>query len=290
MATVESAPELAARLTRASRKQYWNPYTLFDWPEKLQADAWYMSPELISIYGTDVYNQLSEAQQKRLSLFELGNFFSLVLQGERPLVQGLVDQLHSKSTELPVTEYLHHFVDEENKHMVMFGEFCKRYVGKVYPEKKITIERKYAKGEEQVVFYCKTMVVEEIGDFYNVIMAKDDRVDPFVREINRVHHVDESRHLAFGRRHLKELFDKHVPNWSEDTLDSFRGWLADYLKSSWGDYYNPSMYRDAGLEDSYGVRQMALAHPVCADFRQRASAKLVDYFIDSGILEEKPAL
>jgi len=249
-----------------------------------------MPPELISIFGTPFYEALSDKQRKRLSLFEIGNFFSLVLQGERPLVQGLVHRLYLKSSSCEVTEYLHHFVDEENKHMVMFGEFCNRYLGKVYPEKKIALARDYSKGEEEVAFFCKVMVVEELGDYYNVLIDRDERVDPLVRQINRVHHVDEARHLAFGRVHLAELCERHVPQWSPETLAGFRAWLAEYLRASWGDYYNPTMYRDAGLADSYDVRQMALNHPACAAQRARASAKLVKYFVKTGLLAEEPRL
>ena len=287
---METVSELASRLTGASRRKSWDVYNSFEWPAALDASLWYMPPELISLYGTPAYDALDEPQRRRLSLFDLGNFFSLVLQGERPLVQGLVHRMYLKSSAREVTEYLHHFVDEENKHMVMFGEFCNRYVGKVYPEKKIALGREYSKGEEEVAFFCKVMVVEELGDYYNVMIDRDERVDPLVREVNRVHHRDEARHLAFGRVYLAELADRHMSQWSGDALAGFRSWLAEYLRSSWGDYYNPAAYRDAGLADSYELRQMALAHPACAAHRQRASDKLVTYFVKTGLLAEKPAL
>jgi len=287
---METASELASRLTQASRRKLWNVYGQFGWPEKLDQARWYMPPELISLYGTECWERLDEPARRRLSLYELGNFFSLVLQGERPLVQGLVHRLYAREAAHPVTEYLHHFIDEENKHMVMFGEFCMRYVGKVYPEKKIVLPRKYEKGEEEIAFYCKVMVVEELGDYYNVAIERDERVDALVRELNRVHHVDEARHLAFGRRHLAELVERTLPAWSADTLAGFRAWLAEYVKSSWGDYYNPTAYKDAGLADGYQLRQQALAHPACAQHRARASAKLVGYFLEHGLLAGAPAL
>ena len=287
---METSSELAVRLTRASRKKFWDVYNAFSWPDALTEGAWALPPELISIYGTAAYDALDEAQRRRLALYELGNFFSLVLQGERPLVQGLVHRLYSKSNSQEITEYLHHFVDEENKHMVMFGEFCHRYIGKVYPEKKISLPREYAKGEEEVAFFCKVMVVEELGDYYNLAIEKDERVDPLVREINKVHHIDEARHLAFGRLYLQELFERYRGGWSSEQTASFRGWLAEYLRASWGDYYNPTMYRDAGLADGYELRQMAMAHPASVAHRQRASAKLVNYFTQLGLLTEAPAL
>jgi hypothetical protein len=288
---METTAHLATRLTNASRRLHWTVHEQFQWPERLEEGTWSMPPELISIYGTPAYEALDEAARRRLSLYELGNFFSLVLQGERPLVQGLVHRFHSKHTAGSVTDYLHHFVDEENKHMVMFGEFCRRYIGKVYPDKKpVATARKHAKGEEDVVFYCKVLVVEELGDYYNVAIQNDERCPAIVRELNRVHHVDESRHLAFGRQFLAELFETYRPQWSEEVLAGFRAWLAEYLKSSWGDYYNPQMYRDAGIEDGYAMRQLAFAHPACAEHRRRVSQKLVTYFLKHGLLAEEPAL
>ncbi len=283
-----TSTELAPKLSTASIRKQWDVYSAFDWPETLPEDAWYMSPELISLYGTEAYDALTEAQQKKLSFMELCNFFSLVLQGERPLVQGLVHRLYLKSTEAVVSDYLHHFIDEENKHMIMFGMFLNRYLGKVYPEKKMNLPREYAKGEEEVAFLCKVLVVEELGDYYNVFMWHDDRIHPLVSEINRVHHYDESRHLAFGRARLAEKFKENSVNWSDEELARFRDWLASYLKSSWGDYYNPTMYKDAGLEDGYNLRQVAWENG--RPLREKASERLVDLFLENGMLESAPEL
>lgn len=287
---METASEIATRMSRASCKKFYDVYNAFDWPEVLKEGAWCMPPEEISIYGTPAYDALDDAQRKRLSLLEMANMFSVVLQGEKLLVQGLAHRLYSTSNNHEITGYLHHFLDEENKHMVMFGEFCNRYIGKVYPEKKVALPREYAKGEEEVVFFCLAMVVEELGDYYNVLVEKDERVDPLVREINKVHHIDEARHLAFGRVYAAELFNRYSPQWSPETLAGFRQWLASYLKLCLGDYYNPSVYRDAGIADAYEVRQAALNHPNCIEHRQRVSDKVVRYFVKTGLLTEAPAL
>ena len=287
---METASAIATRLSRASCKKFYDVYNAFNWPQALQEGAWCMPPELISIYGTPAYEALDEAQRKRLSLYEMANLFSTVLQGERLLVQGLAHRLYSPGNDREITGYLHHFLDEENKHMVMFGEFCHRYIGKVYPEKKLALPREYAKGEYEVVFFCLAMVVEELGDYYNVVVEHDERVDPLVREINKVHHIDEARHLAFGRLYLAELFERYSPGWSPEVLAGFRQWLVGYLKSCWGDYYNPSVYRDAGVTEAYNLRQAALNHPACIAHRQRASDKVVSYFVKTGLLAEAPAL
>ena len=286
MAMEMTSTELAPKLSTASIRKAWDVYSAFDWPETLPEDAWYMSPELISIYGTPYWESLTEAQQKKLSFTEICNFFSLVLQGERPLVQGLTHRLYLKKTEPEVSRYLHHFIDEENKHMVMFGTFLYKYFGKVYPEKKINIPREYAKGEEDVAFLCKALVVEEYGDYYNIVMWHDKNIHPLISEINRVHHMDESRHLAFGRVRLAETFAANSKSWSAEELAGFRTWLTDYLKSSWGDYYNPTMYKDAGLDDGYELRQLALES--AGELRRKASQRLVDLLLETGMLETAP--
>lgn len=280
--------KLATQLSKASIKKLWNVYSEFEWPASLPDDIWYMSPELISLHGTSFYETLGEAQQKKLSFWELCNFFSLVLQGERPLVQGVAHLLYSKSTQKEVGDYLHHFLDEENKHMTMFGMFCNRYAGKVYPEKKLKLPRQYVKGEEEVAFFCKVLVVEELGDYFNCVLMRDKRIHPLVQKINKVHHVDEARHLAFGRQYLRELAERWLPKWSDETKASFRGWLASYLRSSWGDYYNPTMYKDAGLENGYELRQLAFSSGL--ELRRTASSKAVEFFVAAGLLAEVPEL
>ncbi|MCG8591478.1 MAG: diiron oxygenase [Proteobacteria bacterium] len=286
---MDATTALAVRLSHQSVKHLWDVYSRIEWPDTLDDSAWFMPPELCSLYGTEAWEELDLPAQRTLSRYELGNFFSLTLQGERPLIQGLVNQMYSRRNP-EVTEYIHHFLDEENKHMVMFADFCNRYVGKVYNYKKLVLPREYAKGEEDVTFFIKVLIVEELGDYYNIAMGRDKRLHPLVAEINNIHHADEARHITFGRRLLKDLFEEFAPTWSAETLAGLRSWLGDYMRSSWADFYNPSMYRDAAIPDAYPARQAALKHPACRAHRERASERLVKYFLDTGILEQAPEL
>lgn len=287
----QSAAELTGRLSDMSVERAWSPYSSFDWPESLDPEAeYYMSPELISLYGTDTYEALSETQRKRLSFYEINNFFSFVLLGERPVVSGMTDRMYRKDTQGPITDYLHHFIDEENKHMVMFSMFLNRYMGHVYPEKKVPIKRELAKGEDDIVFYCRVLIVEELGDVYNRFMMEDNRINPLVRQINEYHHRDEARHLAFGRTWAAELFRHHSQGWSDEQLERFQTWLGNYFASSWTDFYNPSVYKDTGIENAYRVRKEALENPTCRAWRTKASERLMKFFLSNGFLRQAPTL
>ncbi len=285
---MDTLRDLVDRLCDASQKQFANPYTLA-WPDALDPEQWCTSPELISLYGTEAFDALNEPQQKRLSFFEAVNFFSLNIHGEKPLVEGLAHRLY-RSDSREICAYLHHFLDEENKHMVYFGGFCERYAGKIYPDKKAAFPREYAPGEEDMLFFAKVMIFEELVDVYNLRMSTDERLVPIARQINLLHHRDEARHLVFGRQVVKTLFDRYAPAWSSETLTGVRGYLAAYLTATWKEYYNPEVYRDAGIAgDPYELHQQAFGHPTCRAHRRAVSAGCVRYLLANGILEQEPA-
>src|SRR5437016_5716465 len=135
-------------LCQASKKQYINPYTALDWPAQLDPKLWCMAPELMSLHGTETFLALPEEKQLKLSLFEIINFFSLTIHGEKKLIEKVVRYLYRVPYQ-DITEYLQHFLDEETKHIVYFGEFCRRYAGKVYPDRHLLgVPIEYSPGEE----------------------------------------------------------------------------------------------------------------------------------------------
>jgi len=244
-----------------------------------------MPPELSSLYGTDEWSSLDDEQRHRLSIFETANLFANTLHGEQFLVAGLSARLYGARVSAETTDYLHHFLDEENKHMVMFGLFCRKYAGRVYPDRSLELAKRYAPGEEEIAFYVMAMIIEDYGDHYNIRTMRDDSCDSLVREISELHHVDESRHLAFDRAYLAELAERWLPRWDEAQLSSFRAWLRAFQQATWGPYYNPSVYRDAGIPEPYEVRARVIAHPAQVAHRARVSAKLDRYFTKIGLLD-----
>lgn len=277
------------RLCEASRKDFINPYSGLEWPEPLDINQWFTSPELISLHGSEAYNRLPEPERKRLSFYEAVNFFSLNIHGEKSLVEGLARRLYQRGND-EITGYLHHFLDEENKHMIYFGEFCMKYAGKVYPDKKMVFPREYEEGEEDFLFFAKVMIFEEIADAYNVLMARDDRLVPLARRINLLHHRDEARHLVFGRRVVKDLFERYSDKWSAQALQGVREYLGNYLIATWKEYYNPEVYRDAGLDSPYELQKAAFDGPKGREHRRRMSEQCIRHLLDTDILGEEPSL
>jgi hypothetical protein len=273
--------EVAQRLTDASVHAA-AEFEPLAWPEAIPGDAWCMSPELVSIHGLPSWEALDEAARRRLAFFECVNFFTLNIHGERALMEGIARRLYAKDL-ADHAHYLHHFLAEENQHMTWFGGFCRRYAGKIYPDRKLVLPREHEAGEEDVLFFARVMIFELLVDTFNRRMAKDERLHPLVREINRRHHEDESRHLAFGRLLVEDLWRRHAPRWSEATRAAVPAYLAAYLSATWKEYYNPDVYKDAGLPEPIKLAREAFASDIAKARRAEIETKCVRVLRDMGL-------
>ena len=278
--------ELTTRLCRISEAHFIDPFSRLEWPESLERDQWFMSPELLSLHGTRHFDALDEGQRQNLSFFELINFFSINIHGERMLIEGLAKRLYRKNTET-VSPYLHHFLDEENKHMFYFGRFCNRYAGKIYDEKKLSLEREYADGEEEFLFFARVMLFEEMVDVYNRRMAKDQQLVAIAREINWLHHFEEARHLVFGRRIVEELYESHAGSWRGEIRERVGDELLHFLDATWKEFFNPEVYKDAGLPDAYGLRRDLLADDAVEERRKALSERCARTLYKVGLLTQE---
>ena len=285
----DALADTVRKLSASSRRTYQNPYEAISWPKDLDRRQWFSSPELISLYGTRFWDELSEEGRRELSFWEAVNFYSLNIHGEKSLMEGLARRLYQPGME-EVAEYLHHFLDEENKHSVWFGTFCMRYAGKVYPDRKVVFPREYAEGEEDFLFFAKVAIFEEIVDRYNVVQGRDERLAPVARQINANHHAEETRHLVFGRRVVDELWRRWSPRWAPEVVERVRSYLAAYVVATWKEYYNPDVYRDAGVPDPWAIAREAWDDPVTRAYRQQVTSRCLRSFLEAGVFEAQPAV
>jgi hypothetical protein len=278
------------RLSELSRRWYQNPYTAVRWPRTVRPEAdWFGAPEHSSLYGTPEWETLAPDARRRLAFLEAANFYSLNIHGEKHLMRGLAERLYRPDL-LDVAVYLHHFLDEENKHSVWFGGFCTRYAT-VYRSRQVphTPGDPAPRDVADLLFFARTLVFEEIVDRLNRIQARDRRLHPLARFINGSHHADEARHLAFGRRLVRVLWQTCSPHWTPETVADIRQDLGQYLTTAWREYYNPEVYADAGLPDPWELAERAWRAPAQRQRRREVSARALRFLLGSGILTEEPA-
>jgi P-aminobenzoate N-oxygenase AurF len=276
--------QVLGRLSAKSIDDYYNPYRLFEWPDRLPEETWWMSPELTTTYGTEFAEKLTEQQLFALSKQESVNFYSLNVHGIRELLIEVVSRIHTAGFETP-SEFFHHFIGEENEHMWFFAEFCRRYGGRLYrqPPAPSSGETPSAQVQSLLVF-ARILIFEELVDHYNSAMADDVRLHETIRAINRIHHQDESRHIAFGRELVDLLYRDLRETATEQELAGISEYLSRYLTHSFESLYSPQVYRNAGLDRPHEVRRALLDSPARADAEARVFRKTRKYLERTGII------
>jgi hypothetical protein len=284
------------KLCEASRKVYpdlRDSYETIAWPSAIDHSSYYFSPELMSLAQTKFLDELDESARQRLSFFEAVNFFSLNIHGEQALMREVRQHMNRGQSE--ITPYLQHLLDEENTHMMCFSKFCMRYAGKIYANRAIPFpRRKFTPEQEDFLGFARILIFEEIVDAYNQAMASDERLVPIARQINRLHHRDEIRHLAFGREVTSVLFKKVVLTSDASELAVLRAYLNDYIQLTWRTYYNHHAYQDAdpslSIDQAITLSETAFHSAAAKAHRQRLSHRLVAYLFRAAIMEAVPAL
>lgn len=279
---------ILGRLSEKSVSDHYNPYTYFEWPDELPEHAWWMSPSLLSVAGTDVEQELTEPQRMALSKWESINFYSMNVHGIRELLIEVIDRIHTRGFEIP-SEFFHHFIGEENEHMWFFAEFCLRYGKKLYPGLRLGggKSNNHPPGLGNLLVFSRILIFEELVDHYNTTMANDEMLHETIREINRIHHRDESRHIAFGRELVAMLFHDVRPELSHQQLADTEAYLKEYVAVTLNSFCSSAAYRDAGLGEITGLRARVLTDPGRAETVRRSVRKPMGFFVKQGIFTDE---
>lgn len=282
---VSELEKAAARLTDLSVGNFYNVFSRFDWPAKLPEDQFWMPHELMTVYDTAAGSTLTREQLLQLSKWESIGFYSFNVHGERYLLMEVLQRIHTPGYE-PVSEYLHHFIGEENAHSWFFSNFCYKYGKKLYPAKATSFQAEtQPKDIEDFLVFARIMILEEMLDHYNVAMEKNESLHPLIRQINGTHHADESRHVAFGRKIVVDLHNKLKEKYPESTVAEVGKYLDLYINWCIESLYNPSVYRDAGIPDAYEFRNAVLADPGRVPYHQNITRRMRKFLVDAGILK-----
>lgn len=278
--------ELLDRLGRKSVEDYYNPYRMFSWADSLPEDAYWMTPELVSAHGTEVEREIGDEGMKRLSRWESINFYSLNVHGIRELIIEVVKRIHMPGFEVP-SAFFHHFIGEENEHMWFFAEFCRRYgEGRIYATPSLKTHSAGDTETENFLVFARILLFEEMVDHFNMRMGDDESLHETIRQVNRIHHHDESRHIAFGRELVSLLYDRLRRNATQEQLGEVESYLKRYIVFSLQSFYNPQVYRDAGLPDPLGVRNRIMADPHRRQAELKVIRKPLSFLLKSGIFTD----
>ena len=192
---------VAERLLDSSAQLSYDPLVEVDWDAPFDPSFHGASPEWSTLYGTPYWNELSEEQRAELTRQEsasvacTGIWFELILQ------QMMLREIYSMDRSSAEFQWALTEIADECRHSIMFARGTTKLNAPAYrPSRKVMelgrFYKTFASGEAA---YAAILVAEEVLDVMQRDWMRDERVQPFVRTINNIHVVEESRHMKFAR-------------------------------------------------------------------------------------------
>ncbi|MDF0529852.1 diiron oxygenase [Tsukamurella sp. 8F] len=277
----QGAEQVSDRLLESAAKLSRNAFNEIDWDQPMDPSLHGCSPEWCTLFGTDYWNELTEEQRIDLTRHEFasvmtnGIWFEMILQ-EMVLRDQYLGEYHTSEYQWALVE-----VAEECRHSLMFAKASEKMVGKSYRPSKFVgragrIFKKVAGG---AVAYAGILVAEEVLDVFQRGCMRDERVLPFIRTVNEIHVLEESRHMKFAREEVREsLADKS--RWGK----MWRGYvisIAAYLIVT--SLHDPQAYTDAGLDAERAVRE-AKNNPYYRSQVRESCVHLMEFLDECGLL------
>jgi hypothetical protein len=269
------------RLLRSSARQSYDPDVDIDWDAPLVEGAWFMQPERLSLYGTPLWDSLDEQRRVELSKHEVASIASVGLWFEIILMQLLTRTVYDQDPRSERTHYALTEMGDECRHSVMFGKAIERVGAPAYgPGPHVhRLGRGFKALASGVSAYASILVAEEILDRWQRELMKDERVQPLVRMVSRIHVLEEARHMTFAR----EEVERAMPTLSRGRLAWHRTLTAQTAYMIARSLVNPRVYEAVGL-DPREARRQALANPHYRQTLAWMGERVVGFLDEQGLV------
>ncbi|MFE6157935.1 diiron oxygenase [Streptomyces sp. NPDC056486] len=278
--------DVARRLLDSAAELAYDPATEVDWDTPLDRDFHGASPEWCSLYGTAYWQELTDAQRKELTRQEAASVASTGIWFEMILQQMVLRDVYMKNPASDEVQWALTEIAEECRHSIMFARGAQKLGAPAYRPKRFAME--LGRAFKTVAFgeaaYAAILVAEEVLDVMQRDWMRDERVVPFVRTINNIHVVEESRHMKFARDQTTKRLSGAGP--LRRRINAFVVAIASYYIVT--SMVNPKVYANAGLDE-----KRALAEAKDNEHHKsmmRSSCSGLMEFLASSRLLTKPAL
>jgi hypothetical protein len=264
----------AERLLESSVRNSYDPDVDVDWDAPLVEGKGFLPEERVSLYGTPLWDRMTPEQRVELGKHEIGSITSVGLWTEIVLMQLLARYAADLDPRSPHTHYALTEIGDETRHAIMFGKAIARMGLPAYGPPKVV--RGPAKVFGAVIggpaMFASVLVVEETTDRLQRSMLDDDRIQPMIRMINRIHVVEEARHVRYAREELV----RGLSELSGRARELHRLVTAVVAHTVINILVHPRVYAAVGLNPRE-AREVAVANPHHHETRRWMAEKIVAF-------------
>ncbi|MEO3767936.1 diiron oxygenase [Streptomyces sp. B8F3] len=274
--------KVAERLLAASEKHSFDPDRELDWDAPVEEGKWFWPPELVSLYDTPLWRRMSEEQRRELARLEAASLASLGIWFEIILMQLLVRHIYDKPVTSNHARYALTEIADECRHSMMFARMITKGGAEPYPVTRFhhNLARIFKTFSTTPGSFTATLLGEEILDWMQRLTFPDERIQPLVRGVTRIHVVEEARHVRYAREELRRQM-LTAPRWERNLTRLTSGEAARVFSVS---FVNPQVYTDAGLDRAEAVAQVK-ASPHRREVMQTGAKRLTDFLDDIGVIQ-----
>jgi hypothetical protein len=275
----------ATRLLRSSSKNSYDPLLDIDWDAPVDgpevAALSFLPFERVSLYGTPLWDELSAEQRVDLSRHELASIAGTGLWFEIILIQMLARHAYREDPQSPHTQYALTEIGDETRHVIMFAKALERMGTPTYRPPRFVhhLARVYKATARGTALFAPVLVAEEVTDRLQRATMNDESIHPLVRMVNRIHVVEEARHVRFAREEVERLMPRTGPVTtllSNTVAALVSAIVVDVLIS-------PEVYAAVGLDPKRAARA-ARANPHHRETRRWMAEKIMAFLDEQGLV------
>jgi hypothetical protein len=271
----------ADRLLRSSADKFYDPDVDVDWDAPVVAGKIFQPEHRISLFGTALWEKLSPERRVELGRHEIASVASNGIWFEVLLMQMLLKEVYAADPTTSHVRYALTEIADECRHSTMFGRAIERFGAPAYGPRALTrrLGRLLPVLGYGPALYGSVLVVEEILDRWQREAMADEDVQPLIRMINRIHVLEEARHVTFARQEVAA----GMPKLSRAELAYQRWLIAVVALQVTHTLINPAVYAAVGL-DPKEAHAAAMANPHYQSSIRWAGERIMSFLTDAGLV------
>ncbi|MFF2544519.1 diiron oxygenase [Kitasatospora sp. NPDC058063] len=282
----EADDDVSKRLLESAATLSYDPSTEIDWDAPLPEDHYGLNPEWSTLYGTRLWDGMTERQRVVLTRHEVCSIMNTGIWFEMILQQMVLRDQYLRNPADAAFQFALTEIADECRHSIMFARACAKMGVPAYRPHKLIAQagrafKALAKGE---LAYGGILVAEEVLDVMQRDWMRGENVLEIVRGTSRIHVVEESRHMKFARQEIRERMRHASPARRRASATGIAVGAYVIVTSM----VHPGVYKAAGLDV-----QRALAEVRASEHRKAmmrtSSRHLMAFLAETGLLTSRSA-
>ncbi len=271
----------ADRLLRSTAARSYDPELDIDWSVPPEPGKIFLPEHRSTLYGTPLWDRLTPDQRRELGKHEAASVAGFGIWLEAILMRLLAKLAYDGDPATRHVQYALAELAEECRHSTMFARLIE-WMGVPYyrpPRYVHALGRLLASTAHGPAMWGAILIGEEVTDRYQREMVADESLQPVVQMVNRIHILEEARHIGFARAELA----RGAARLSLAELPMQRLVLGRVAFIVARNLVSPEVYRSVGLDPAQAHR-VALANPAHHETIRFGGEKIVAFLREAGLI------